>query len=95
MIYKVNMSKGEPVLIDEEDLQKLEDNINEKLIRLKQAIINPSFMISIVPTGEEDKRIIPTLERRGNKMVQVGRQEVSKIGDVMNRKQIAGRDIQG
>ncbi len=54
MIYLINMSKGDAIKIDEQDLTKIKANISEKLIAVKQAIINPSFMISIVPTEEKE-----------------------------------------
>lgn len=54
MIYLVNMSKGESIKIDEEDLIKLQENMSAPLIRVKQAIINPSFMVSITPTEEKE-----------------------------------------
>jgi len=54
MIYQINMSKGQNIKIDEEDLKKIQENLSAPLIRVKQAIINPSFMVSITPTEEED-----------------------------------------
>lgn len=78
MIYKIYMSKGDNITIDDEDLQHIQDNLSAPLIRVKQAIINPSFMVSIYPTGEnefEKKKKVemingkPTLIEEGTKSV--------------------------
>lgn len=53
MIYKLNLSKGESIRIDEEDLEVIKKNIKASLIQVKQGIFNPSFMISIVPQPDE------------------------------------------
>lgn len=86
MIYKINMSKGGDIKIDEQDLIHLQQNLSAPLIRLKQAIINPSFMISIVPTDEEDIIEKPQLVERDGVMVMVGKTEVKKLSDLMSVK---------
>jgi len=46
------MSKGDPVKLDEEELQKVLEGANAgELIVLKQGVINPSYLVSI----EKDK----------------------------------------
>jgi len=53
--YKVYLSSGEPVTIDEDDLIKIEQNLSTgNLIRLKKGIINPSFVVLIIPTRKEE-----------------------------------------
>lgn len=82
------MSRGNKIKIDEEDLQKLKDNIKAPLIQLKQAIINPSFMISIVPTDEKDVVQKPLFEHdRENRVSKiVGYEKVNLLADKMTRK---------
>jgi len=83
MIYKIIMSRGEAIKIDEEDLRKLTDNIGEKLVRLKQGIINPSFMISIVPTDEEDVLKIPIIDTTSGVAKITGYTETLKLKNII------------
>lgn len=84
MIYTIEMSKGPSIRIDEDDLVKIKANIGESLIAVKQGIINPSFMISIIPTNEPDTRIKQILEPRGDRVVITGTREVKVLADIMN-----------
>ena len=77
------MSRGEAIKIDEEDLRKLTDNIGEKLVRLKQGIINPSFMISIVPTDEEDVLKIPIIDTTSGVAKITGYTETLKLKNII------------
>jgi hypothetical protein len=90
MIYLLNMSKGKDIKIDEDDLQKLKDNIKAPLIQLKQGIINPSFMISITPTDEPDvitKPQIEYVETDGHRMARiVGEDKIKLLADKMTNK---------
>jgi len=61
-MYELNMSKGSNIRIDEEDLKKIRENISANLIQVKQAIINPSFLISIVPIEEKEVITKPIFE---------------------------------
>lgn len=82
MIYLVNMSRGKDIKIDEEDLQKLRENIKAPLIQLKQGIINPSFMISIIPTDEPDEVKKPKIEyaeRNGERIAKIIGEESIKL----------------
>lgn len=92
MIYMINMSKGKDIKIDEEDLQKLKDNIKAPLIQLKQGIINPSFMISIVPTEEKDVIQKPIFQHDSENRVSrvVGYEEVKLLE---NKMQIKNNDL--
>lgn len=50
--YKVVLSTGDPVQIEQEEIQKLIDNAHVKgVIVFKRGIVNPSFIVSVV----EDK----------------------------------------
>ena len=85
MIYLINMSKGESIKIDEDDLVKIQENLSAPLIRVKQAIINPSFMISITPSENEQdlvtrKKVV--LENGVAKIV--GEEQVKTLADKMS-----------
>lgn len=84
MIYEVIMSKGEKIKIDEEDLVKIKENLSANLIRVKQGIINPSFMVMIVPTNEEDTAIRQRVELRDGKAVVVKDIEIKVLADKMS-----------
>lgn len=48
-------------ILDEEDLQKLHDNSEKMLVKLKQCIVHPSSIIVIEPYYEEyHKKAIPS-----------------------------------
>ena len=84
MIYLIQMSRGENIKIDEEDLAKVKANIKAPLVQIKQAIINPSFMVAIVPTKEPDIAKIPIMERVAeNTIAQTGEKEVKVLSDLM------------
>ena len=84
MIYIVNMSKGKDIRIDEEDLVKIEGNLSASLIRIKQGIINPSFMISITPTDEEDFRVKPKMKLVDGVARVIGMERINVLEDKMN-----------
>lgn len=57
--YKISLSNKLDVEIDEEDFTKLKANIESgKLIQLKQAVINPSFIVGITPIKKEKEEKI-------------------------------------
>jgi hypothetical protein len=82
------MSKGDNIKIDEDDLQKLTLNIDAKLIRLKQAIINPSFMISITPTDEKEFYVERKVELRDGKAFVIEEEKVRSIKDLMGDEKL-------
>lgn len=84
MIYEVIMSKGEKIKIDEEDLAKIRINLSASLIQVKQGIINPSFMVMIVPTNEADVVSKPIIELDGMTAKYVGEEEVKVLADKMS-----------
>lgn len=79
------MSKGPSIRIDDDDLEKIRKNIGESLIQIKQAIINPSFMISITPTNEKSVITRTKAEIRDGKSYAVS-EEVKVLSDRMNIK---------
>lgn len=61
MIYKLQLSNKENILIDEEEYTKFKNNIDANFIQLKKGIVNPSFVVSITvdpeATAQENKYI--------------------------------------
>ena len=84
MIYEIIMSKGQTIKIDEEDLQKIQENIKAPLVKVKQGIINPSFMVSIIPTNEADTKIKNIIEVKDGRARITGTKEVKVLADTMN-----------
>jgi hypothetical protein len=83
MIYEIIMSKGEKIKIDEADLAKLQENIKAPFVRVKQAIINPSFLVMIVPTNQEDTTARVKVELEGNVAKVTGTEEIPVLADLM------------
>ena len=84
MIYQINLSKGQVIKIDEEDLSVLKENITAKLIRLKQAIVNPAFIVSITPTEEDEFIAKPKVVIEGDIAKIVGEEKIRTLADKMN-----------
>lgn len=82
------MSRGANIKIDEADLAHIQKNIDQSLIRVKQGIINPSFMVSIIPTNEKDVEIKNKIEMKEGRAVIVGSEEVRVLADKMNIKNL-------
>lgn len=78
------MSKGEKIKIDEEDLVKIKENISANLIRVKQGIINPSFMVMIIPTNESDVVTKPIIDSTGDNARVIGSEEIKVLSDKMS-----------
>lgn len=78
------MSKGEKIKIDEEDLVKIKENLSANLIKVKQGIINPSFMVMIVPTNEADVISKPKFDLEGPSARVIGFEEVKVLADKMS-----------
>ena len=51
------MSVGDAVKIDADELDKLVSGFGRGLIAVKQGIINPSFMVSVVPDKDRIEKI--------------------------------------
>ncbi len=57
--YTIHLSSRQTVEIDEDDFHKLTSSGERgSLLKLKQAIINPSFIIAIVPLKEGSQKKI-------------------------------------
>jgi hypothetical protein len=66
--YKASLSNKESFILDEQDYTKLVAGMNSgSFVKLKQAIINPSFLVMILPVSEESvmKDILPEREVDG------------------------------
>lgn len=88
MIYEINMSKGQNIKIDEDDLTHIEKNLRAPLIRVKQAIINPSFMVSITPTDEQEFTVRKKVVEENGVAKIVGEEQVRLLTDKMNVKKL-------
>ena len=88
MIYEIQMSRGPSIKIDEDDLVKIKKNIGESLIQIKQGIINPSFMIAIIPTDEEETRVKNLIEIHEGRAVITGTETIKKLVDKMTIKKL-------
>jgi len=88
MIYEIQMSKGPSIKIDEDDLVKIKENIGESLIQIKQGIINPSFMIAIIPTDEEETRVKKLIEIHEGRAVITATETIKKLVDKMTIKNL-------
>lgn len=67
--YKAHMSNRETVTLDEEDFAKLVEGMNSgSFVKLKQAIINPSFLMMIVPLSKTNamQEVIPERKIEGH-----------------------------
>ena len=53
MMYKIILNNKNEIIIDDEDYKKFEQNITSTFVRLKQAVINPSYVIAIIPHNEK------------------------------------------
>lgn len=91
MIYEVHLSKGNKVKIDEDDLNKIKENLSSNFIQVKMGIINPSFIISIIPIEETDsyqeKVYRKIIDESGNlKVIEDGYKTVKKIVAGVNKE---------
>ena len=87
-MYEINMSKGVNIKIDSEDLQKIQDNLKAPLIRVKQAIINPSFMVSIVPIEEKEFSVKKKIVVENGVAKMIGEEKIRTLEDKMNTSKL-------
>lgn len=78
------MSKGQNIKIDEQDLKKIKENMSENFIVVKQAIINPSFIVSITPTEEKEFATKPKVEIDNGIAKIVGQEKIATLADKMS-----------
>lgn len=51
--FKVVMSKGDPIKIDEEEVDAVVEGMNTgRVIIVKRGVINPSYLVTIIQDGE-------------------------------------------
>lgn len=59
MNYLIQLSNKTEIEIDREDLEKFYQNsASGNLIKLKHGIVNPAFVVSIIPSGAKGKKKI-------------------------------------
>lgn len=57
--YIVQLSNKTEVEIDEEDFENVKQGIGQGgLVKVKKAILNPSFIVAVLPITKEDTEII-------------------------------------
>lgn len=63
--YKLYLSKGEPLILDEDDLTKFRQNVGGKsFIQVKSGIVNPSFVVAIYPMEEREvAELVPSTSK--------------------------------
>lgn len=84
MKYTLHLSNKSTVVIDEEDFEKFQKfSTSGNFIRLKQAIINPSFVIAITPLKEQPSRKIDGYisEETGAFVVTEEKEEIPQLED--------------
>ena len=53
--FKIIMSNKDFVVIDENDFKKLESGMNAgSFVQLKKGIVNPSFIVAVLPMAQKD-----------------------------------------
>lgn len=84
MIYELRCSDGTKIKIDDEDLKKIESHNDAFMLRLKQGIVRPPFITSILPTKEKEfKELMEYEKTESGTMRRVGRGKVRAIRDLM------------
>lgn len=87
--YTLHLSSKQTIILDEADFQKFAEH-GEKgtLIRLKQAIVNPSFVVAIVPLKiEPQKKITGHIdEASGAFVVDTEQVEVPQLTDEFSER---------
>ena len=78
--YRVNLSKGDPMPFDTDEMDKVILAIKTgEPCRLRSGIFNPSYYVSIT----EDRERIAEVERE-NSVIQHGNEHVERYGDKKN-----------
>jgi hypothetical protein len=90
--YKIILSSKHEVVVDEDDYGKIEQGIaSGSLIKTKTALINPSFLVAVIPEEVKPKVIEEgkmVMDENGHKVFKVtGQKEVYPILPDMFSKQ--------
>ena len=80
MIYKLQLSNKGEFEIDEEDYQNVLKSVGSgNLAKIKQAIINPSFIVAIIPQREtKEKKIEGYFDEEKRKFIVTSEELVEK-----------------
>jgi hypothetical protein len=92
--YKITLSTKQEIEIDEEDFKKVESNLGSgNLIRVKQGIFNPSFLVSITPiTKEAKEKLEGYIDHKKGVFIETGRKKIDPaLEDEFPNKSIVTR----
>lgn len=53
MMYKIVLNTKQEIIIDATDYEKFTQNLSSTFVRLKSAVINPSYVVVIIPVDKE------------------------------------------
>lgn len=86
MKYTLHLSTKQTILLDQDDFEKfLEKGEKGTLIRLKQAIINPSFVVSVIPFQDsQEKQYEGHIDEETGKYVITGERRVTSLHDAFS-----------
>ena len=86
MKYIIETSTKTKITIDEADFLKFQTvSPTGSFVKLKQGIINPSFVVSITPTEEKvTKEIVGHIDQKSRKFVITKSSESTDLPDVFN-----------
>lgn len=66
--YRAHLSNKETILLDEHDYQKLVEGMTTgSFVKLKKAIVNPSFVVMLLPLAQKEamREVIPPRKVEG------------------------------
>ena len=86
MIYELTFSNRKKLLIDQEDYDKLFSS-ETRFVKLKQGIVNPSYVLSIIPQDipETEKQVNGYVDENTGLFVVTEEKHVPRIEDEFNR----------
>lgn len=87
--YTIHLSNKQVVLIDEDDFKKFSEVApTGNLVKLKQAIVNPSFVMAIIPVKETTQKKVEgyVSEETGNFVITKEEEAIPELADEFNDK---------
>lgn len=95
--YKLQLSNKTDIEIDQDDFNKFATNApSGNFIKLKQGLINPSFVVAIVPIEKKvDRKIEGHLdEERGVFVIEADRDTEPEIADGFSDRKLLNKSIE-